>query len=158
MLKNLFILLLLLVVVGGGAYIYLSKRSAPKSVATLMPMKIVTSPSPPANASPTTSNKGMLADSPDVKFAYKVFPGPLSVKATTALNGWNIDSTVQTDGSTQVTLTPKNADDQKKTFTVKSGESLYFVEKNSFDDSTTGLDANLHDDYGIVVDASGAIL
>jgi hypothetical protein len=141
MIKNIGIIALIFVVVVVGYMIFKSMYS------------------PKPSASAQSQGQGTkLTDLPDYKFAYKVYPGDLTSDAKTALTGWNINPTINSDGSTTVTLTPNNASDQVKTYTVKSGDSLYFVEKSRGDDSQdTNTDANLQDDYGIIVNANGIV-
>lgn len=92
--------------------------------------------------------------------AYLVYPvdGTLPAQTQAALTAWTVSSTPNADGSTQVTLTPSNTEqeDHKQTFTVTSGEKLYFIELNPKDDQNTE-DARWADDFGILVDANGVI-
>ena len=92
--------------------------------------------------------------------AFLVYPvtGDLPQDTQTALTGWKVSSTQNSDGTATVTLTPVAAeqDDHKQAFTVTSGEKVYFIEMNPQDDQNTE-DTRWMDDYGIVVDANGVI-
>jgi hypothetical protein len=108
---------------------------------------------------PTPPVKGdKLADSAVAPFAFQVYPGELSVDAKTALIGFDIQTTPNPDGSAIVVFTPKNQDDQKQTFQVPAGQTLYFVEMSKGDDDAdSGTDSNLRDDYGVLVDSNGIV-
>lgn len=90
--------------------------------------------------------------------AVQVFPGELTDAGKIALIGFDMTTTKNDDGTTQVTFTPKEADDQKSSYKVATGETLYFVEmsKND-DDADNNTDMNLRDDYGVLVDADGIV-
>lgn len=109
-----------------------------------------------------TNIKGTkLADNTQLApHAYLVYPvdGSLSSDAQAAMSGWTLSSTSNSDGSTTVTLTPSNTEqeDHKQTFTLQSGDKLYFVELNLQDDQN-GEDHLWFDDLGIVTDANGVI-
>lgn len=155
MYKNIAIGVLLLITIAEGGYI-LTKKPTNQSTVVSVQNQNTASPRP---APPQPLSPGMkLSDSQISQFAYKVAPGELDDNAKAALVGWNISSQTQKDGSTVVTLTPKNSDDQKQVYTVKSGDMLYFVEMTkSDDDASSNEDKNLRDDYGIITDANGII-
>lgn len=108
---------------------------------------------------PIIMSMGMnLKTSPIFKYAYQIAPGELSNASKKALVGWNINVQNQNDGSTTVTLTPKDSSDQNQQYTIKSGQTLYFIEQTPSDDkSDQDKDLNYRDDYGIIVDSSGII-
>ncbi|MFZ2200054.1 MAG: hypothetical protein WAV40_04675 [Microgenomates group bacterium] len=150
--KNVYIVLLV-VLVAGAAFLKFKpnmkeevaeNKAGTQEVRKTLPQK------------PVAGDK--LADSAVAKFAFKVAPGQLSPEAKIALIGWAIDSKSQADGSLLVTLTPNKADDQKVSYTVASGDSLYFVEMSAGDDDeSSNYDSRLQDDYGLIVGADGMI-
>lgn len=100
-----------------------------------------------------------LADLSVAQFAFKVAPGELTSAGKTALTGWDIKTSTQKDGSITVVLVPNKTDDQKQSYTVPSGDSLYFVEMSTGDDNQqAGTDSRLQDDYGLIVNADGIVL
>lgn len=152
--KTLVIVGLVLVLVAETGYIVVKK------VATKVETKIAEklSGQNPQAPRPALLAKGdKFADSPIFKYAYQIAPGDISATTTAALVGFSITKKTLTDGSIQVTLTPKDADDQFQTYTVKTGETLYFVEMSAGDDQGD-TDKNLRDDYGVVVDANGLVI
>lgn len=115
--------------------------------------------SQPARTPPTPLTKGtVFSDSPIFKYAHQIAPGMLSDDAKTALNGFTMTQTTDAGGSLVVTLTPKESDDQKQEYSLKSGEKLYFVEMTTGDDQIdSATDNNLRDDYGVIVDSNGSV-
>ncbi|MDE2026075.1 MAG: hypothetical protein KGJ07_06270, partial [Patescibacteria group bacterium] len=89
-----------------------------------------------ARPKPTFLTKGQkFADSPLYSKAFLIAPvtGNVSAAAQKALNGWTVTSKENTDGTTTVSLTPKDADDVSQTYTLKTGYKLYFIELNPSD-------------------------
>ncbi|MDE2026026.1 MAG: hypothetical protein KGJ07_06025 [Patescibacteria group bacterium] len=110
---------------------------------------------------PTNIKGTKFADNTQLnQHAYLVYPvsGDLPADAKVAMSGWELGSTQNADGSTTVTLTPSNSEqeDHKQTFTLQSGDKLYFVELNLQDDQN-GNDHLWFDDLGIVTDSNGII-
>jgi hypothetical protein len=108
---------------------------------------------------PTTA-AGMqkFTDSSDFQYAYKIFPGNLSDNAKQAMSGFAFTTNAMPDGSTQVTLTSQNTEYTTQQYVVKTGYSLYFIEKMSGDDNPQeDTDRNLHDDTAVLVDPQGNI-
>ena len=63
------------------------------------------------------------------------------------------------DASTLITLTATNPNYKNQTYTVKPGYSLYFVEKNTTDDSPENdTDRTSADDTAVIVDPQGMIV
>ena len=157
MYKNIAIGVLIIAVIAEGGLLIKVRSSelALRAQAT----KVLGTSTSTSRPPPQMLTSGMkLADSSISQFAFKVAPGKLDDSAKTALIGWDITSVVQKDGSTVVTLNPKDSGDQKQVYTVKPGLSLYFVEMSKGDDNTdTNSDTNLRDDYGIMVDANGTV-
>ncbi len=158
MVKNIIIAILVIAVAVESGYIVL-KKAAPKITQEVAEKTNVISSGKPVSKGPQLLMKGMkLSDSPISKFAYKVAPGDLSAQAKTALAGWSITNQTLSDGSLQVTFTPKNSNDQSSQYIVKQGQILYFVEMTPVDDSAQkDTDKNLRDDYGIITDQNGIV-
>jgi hypothetical protein len=149
MLKKIGIVIVVIAVVVGGVLLFKSMRYTPSAVS---------SPSTSETAAGTPSGTA-FADLPDASAAFKVYPGSLTSEAKTALIGWDINTTMNADGSATITLTPNRASDQMKSYTVPAGDGLYFVEKSrGDDDQDSNTDNNLQDDYGIIVDANGLVV
>lgn len=102
----------------------------------------------------TTPNAVKFSDSPGYPYALEILP-TMDPNTQSALSGINITQSIQSDGSTVVTVTSSeyNLNNQ---INVPSDSSLYFIEKMSADDSGTG-DRTLNDDYFVLVDSSGNI-
>ena len=156
MLKNVIIAILILIVLTETGYIAL-KKTAPKVTQEITEKANVLPSKRPRG--PQLLTKGMkLSDSPISKFAFKVAPGEVSSQSQAALAGWTIKSENLSDGSVQVTFTPKNSDDQSSQYILKQGQILYFVEMTPVDDSSQqDSDTNLRDDYGIITDQNGIV-
>ena len=162
MFRNIIIGVLVIAVVAEGLWIWKEKEK----IATLSAQVASSSKMPPAGPNakgsgraPIILSKGTnLKTSPIFQYAFQIAPGTLSDAAKKALIGWNITSKTQADGSTIVTLTPKDSDDQNQQYIIKSGQVLYFIEQTPSDDKNdSDTDLNYRDDYGIVTDASGVI-
>ncbi len=164
MIKNVAIgVLLIVVIIESGL---LLKHSSSPSQLAMTPQASNKSTLPPAGPNalrrggpPVIMSKGMnLLTSPLFKYAYQIAPGAVSTDSQKALTGWSVDSKTAADGSVVVSLTPKDSDDQSQTYTIKSGEKLYFIEQTPADDKVDqDKDLNYRDDYGIIVDQSGII-
>ena len=113
--------------------------------------------SPPAGK-PVMVGKGQkLAGTPMAQYTHKIFP-EMAADAKSAMTGFEVTTVAQSDGSTLVTLMPKDSDDQKQEYVVTKGNSLYFVEMTPADDNAdSDKDLNYRDDYGIILDVNGII-
>ena len=154
MTKNIAIVILILLCVAEGGYIFLhsKQQTVRRSMTARKIYPTSTAAKRPAFLTPGTK----FADNPLFAKAYKIFPGDLSDNAKQALNGWDLKQTAMSDGSTQVSLIPHEAEDIQQTFIVKPGYSLYFIEMTLVDDKT-GKDMNRGDDMGVLVDQNGVI-
>ena len=135
--NSIIVLLVVIAIVAGGGYFVIKKMT--KATATPVTQKFV--------------------DSDLAQYAYQIFPGPLSDQTKKMTAGFTIKNQSQPDGSTIVSLTSTNPEYKNQQYTVKSGQSLYFIEKFGGDDnSTEDKDANLKDDTAVLVDSSGNIV
>lgn len=155
--KNIVIIVLSVVVIGETLMLISSKQNAP--VQNENPVVKTATSSTTQRTPPAILTKGdKLTDSPISKFSYQVYPGSLSDSAKTALVGWNIKTQTLNNGLVQISLTPKDADDQSQQYTLKPDQKLYFVEMTKADDSTNPeQDKNLRDDYGIITNQEGIV-
>jgi hypothetical protein len=80
----------------------------------------------------------------------------LDAAAVNVTSDFDIKKTVNSDGTTTIVLSSTNPEYSTQTYTLQSGEQLYFIERNLGDDSN--IDANLGDDMAIKVDAQGYIV
>jgi LysM repeat protein len=111
----------------------------------------------PMKPAPSSSIVGtMLADSPYANYAYLISSNSLSADAQKALTGFKLTKSSNADGSTTYTLTAINPEYKTQTYTVQSGQKLYFIERNLGDDA--GEERFLGDDMALVVDAQGKIV
>jgi hypothetical protein len=151
--KNLMLVLLVLLVLGGGVYFY--RKAYPISTSN---SATSSNSSPIAVTSPVSTGKTLFSDSPDAATSAVIFPGSLSDQAKTFVENFTMSTEIQSDGSTTVSLMPKNTSDEKpQTYNVKNGQKLYFIEKFPGDDAAD-KDSNIKDDYGVIVDADGFIV
>jgi hypothetical protein len=104
-------------------------------------------------------SKQLFRDSPVYASAYQIFPGTLSADAKKAMNGFMTQTQSMADGTVVVTMTATNPEYKNQTYTVKPGETLYFIEKSLGDDAVgENKDNYLADDTAVVVDAQGVLL
>jgi hypothetical protein len=162
MVKNIVIAVLILAVLGEGYFLW-KQHTASQEMAMSQSTNTNNVPAAGPNAkrrggAPIIMSKGMnLKTSPLFKFAYQIAPS-MSPDAQKALVGWKITTASQSGGSTTISLTPTDSDDQSQQYTVKTGETLYFIEQTPVDDKAgQDKDLNYRDDYGIIVDANGII-
>ncbi|MFI5265662.1 MAG: hypothetical protein ACHQT7_02860 [Candidatus Levyibacteriota bacterium] len=159
--KNITIAVLVVLVVVEGGLLIINRRSTP----SLLSQSVQKGALPPAGpnargaARPILLSRGMnLKSTPLFQYAYQIAPGVLSADAKRALVGFNIASQQQSDGSVVVTLKPKDSENQNQQYTIKPGQTLYYIEQTPVDDKTdSDKDLNYRDDYGIIVDQSGII-
>ena len=156
--KNLVLGALIGVVILESGYIVYRHVSKPQTTA-VQNQKPINQDGTRGNIRPALLSKGgNLTTSPLNKFAYQIAPGTLSGFAKEALVGFSVESKTNTDGSTTVTLTPKDSDDQHQEYTIKPGQVLYFIEQTPMDDKTdSDTDMNYRDDYGIITDSNGIV-
>ena len=110
-------------------------------------------PAPQSEAGQLFSSSGLS------QYAYQVFPGPLSAAAQAAITGFKVNEQNNSDGSVVVNFLPTNPHFKSLTYTVSSGDTVYFIEKNPAEDNTaTDYDALYLDDQAVVVNSSGYIV
>lgn len=147
-------IIILLLAVGVGAY-FLNKSSESKNIPEEgREIAVKKAPSPP-------SLKGQkFSDTQFADSAVQIYPGAISASAKAMMSGWNLKTTANSDGTVTASLIPVGSEvtegDSAHTFTLKSGDKLYFVDLNPGDDGM-GADNNKNDDMGIVVDSNEII-
>ncbi len=114
--------------------------------------------SSPLVSTTTTNQQQKFSSSANSQYAYQIFPGTLSTQARQALSGFSMQTQTDADGATVVTLTAQESQYQSQQYTVKPGETLYFIEKSLGDDPSESKDTNLGDDSSVLVDSNGYII
>lgn len=153
------IIMVLVVVVAIESYLLVSKKmtSRQSNVAGVQASATPSAGGRPIGRSPMVGKGQKLAGSPMAQYTHEIFP-EMAADAKSAMIGFEVTTAVQSDGSTLVTLMPKDSDDQKQEYVVKKGNSLYFVEMTPVDDNAdSDKDLNYRDDYGVILDANGII-
>ncbi|MDE1848548.1 MAG: hypothetical protein KGH55_00775 [Nanoarchaeota archaeon] len=97
-----------------------------------------------------------FSDTPYYPYAYLISSDTLSSEAQQALAGFDLNKTTNANGTMTYTLTAIAAGYVNQSYTLNSGQSLYFIERSLGDDADNN-DYNLGDDFAIVVDSSGDI-
>jgi hypothetical protein len=64
---------------------------------------------------------------------------------------------MNSDGTTTYNLIALNSEYQNQSYTLQSGQSLYFIERSMGDDGN-GSENFLGDDHAVIVDSSGYII
>lgn len=104
------------------------------------------------------ASKVLFSTSQYEPYAYLISTKVLSSQTKTALAGFNLTSKQNANGTTTYILTTSKPSYTNQSYTISSGEKLYFVEHSLGDDnSATDTDYFLGDDKAIVVDANGYI-
>ncbi len=136
-----------LAIAGIGGYAFLSMHSPTTTgMATNTP-----------TTQTTQATQTKLADSPYANYAYLISGDSLSSAAQTALTGFSLSHKTLSNGDVEYTLTAQIPGYQNQTYTLSSGEKLYFIELTTRDD-VGGSDRLLGDDHAIIVDANGYIV
>lgn len=100
---------------------------------------------------------GLFSNTPFYQYSYQIFPGNLSSKAEQAITGFNLKIQNNSDGSTTINLIATNPEYKTQTYTVNSGDKVYFIERSLGDDSN-GEDHFFADDMAVVVNSTGDII
>lgn len=144
---------ILLVVIGAGVY-FMNKTSEANNTPEER------SETTPSQVSKPSLKGQKLSDTNFAGNAVQIYPGNISREAMAAMSGWDLKTVKQSDGTIKASLVPTGSEagegDSAHTFTLNSGDKLYFVDINPGDDQP-GQDNIKSDDMGIVVDANGII-
>lgn len=108
------------------------------------------------SASGTQNSGTLFSQSPYYKMAYQIFPGPLSSNARKATTGFNIQMKNGSAGTT-INIVATNPAYKNQSYTLTSGDKLYFIERTLIDDSN-GEDRFPTDDMAVVVNSQGYIV
>ncbi len=158
MLKNSLIVVLFVVAAFAGYKWYMYRAAYRQLMAQAATQSSQKTPTAPLKGLTMPKTGENFSSTPAYSHAYQIFPGQLTSQAQQAINGFDMKTSDLADGSTKITLTSKDQTDQSQSYTVKSGQKLYFVEMVLRDDANTGHDINLHDDYGVIVDGNGMVV
>jgi hypothetical protein len=114
---------------------------------------------PPATSAPVSTTTGgqKLSDQSYFSSAYLISSDPLSDEAKMALTGFKMDKQAQNDGTTVITLKALEPQYHDQSYTLKSGQQLYFIDKFLADDQGT-TEANIADDTAVIIDSDGFIV
>jgi hypothetical protein len=140
------------VVIYGAVYYFISnKHQSDYNMSSSSIMKPTMTPKP-------TAIMQKFSDSSDFQYAYKIFPGAISVESKQAMSGFMMITKTLPDSSTQIVLTAQELGYTSQQYIVKPGDTLYFIERNLQDDNPQeDSDANSHDDTAVLVDSQGYI-
>ena len=144
------------VVYGGVYYFVIAPRNSynPSAAQNLQTTLIATPTLTPTAAATVSAQK--FQDSEMRQYAYQLYPGPISAQTKEAMAGFEMQTQMLADGTAQINLTSTNPEYKDQQYLIKPGETLYFIEMNSGDDSADeNTDRNLADDTAVVVDAQG---
>jgi heme/copper-type cytochrome/quinol oxidase subunit 2 len=139
------IIVLILVVV----WIYSAMKSGQSS-------NTLNNPAPQTGQNNTVTPE-LFSSSPLSQNAYLISTGTYDAATKTALTGFTVTKKTLADGSMEITLNATNPDYQTQTYTVKTGEKLYFIEGLPGDDNGN-TDRSMGDDQAILVDVNGYIV
>jgi hypothetical protein len=145
------LIIVVLLIIGGAAY--LASQMGPSNISVSSGSE-ATSSGTVAGASTTGE---LFVNSIYAPYAYLISTNTLDARTMAALSGFAIQTSTNPDGFTQITLNAKNPGYQTQTYTVHSGEQLYFIER-SLSDDTQDMDKFPNDDNAVLVDANGYIL
>ena len=100
-----------------------------------------------------------ISDSADWPFAYLISedPATFDVKTKEALAGFTVTSATLPDGSKVIKLKATEPQYQDQSYTLKTGQKLYFIEKFLQDD-VNGQEKNMGDDKVVVTESDGTIV
>lgn len=109
------------------------------------------------SSAPVVSSQ-LFASSPFAQYAYLISSNePFDANTQLALTGFSVVKNNLPDGSVQIILNAVNPEYKTQTYVVKTGEKLYFIEKNLKDDANNE-EKFLGDDTAILVNADGYIV
>jgi uncharacterized protein YyaL (SSP411 family) len=155
--KKVSIVIIVLVVIVAGVLYFSSSSNTPQAKDNSM--AVAPTPSPEAAPAPE-ANVTKFADQAYYKFSYEIDPKKLgNLDATTkkALSGFKVTAKNNADGTVTVSLTSTNKEYHNQSYTLKTGEKLYFIEKSLGDDNND-TEAFLGDDTAVVVDSNGNVV
>lgn len=113
---------------------------------------------PPAAQASTTSSAALnIKDTPYWSRAHLVSDGPIDAATQRAMAGFTVQTAAQPDGSKKITLHTTVRGVQDRTYDLKPGQKLYFIEGGMGDD-TAGQEYALGDDAAVVTAQDGTIV
>ncbi len=113
----------------------------------------------PALAGSNSTSETLFSSSPYYSYAYLISGDNLSAQAKTALTGFDLTQVANSDGTITYTLTAHKQGYLNQTYTLSSGEKLYFIERSLGDDNAAdNTDFFPVDDMAVVVNSQGYIV
>src|SRR5579864_2958054 len=117
-----------LAVIGGAAYwAYNMNASSPAGSSASVPEAAATG-SPGVVAGTSTAGEPFAA-SIYAPYAYLISTDTFDAATRRALTGFTVVTSTNPDGSLEVTLTARNPNYQTHTYTVETGQKLYYIER-----------------------------
>ena len=158
-------LIAVLVIIGGVSF-YLNRQSATTAntqVAAVQDSSTGSVTTTVTTSTTTTSGVPLMQSTgqPFAQYAYvssahEIFPTP-AADATKALGAFSFSKTDLGGGAFRITLTNSNEGYKGQSVVVGSGQTVYFIERSTGDDSDAE-DSVTTDDILVAVDAQGNIL
>ncbi len=146
----------IIIAVGGGVFLLNNREPGGEAVADGSAAAAAMPASTSAAAAPMQSTGKLFVQSADYNYAHKVYPIP-SADAAQALGAFSVATSSAGNGATRVTLTNGAEGYSDQSVIVLPGQTVYFVERSSRDDTATE-DSGTRDDYLVAVDAQGMVL
>lgn len=143
--KSVTTIIVIIIIIILGVWMYSASKSKSINNSTVIPV------SQSGHSNQLFSNSSLSQN------AYLISTPTYDANTKTALSGFTVTSSVQTDGSTKYTLNAQNPEYTTQTYIVKPGEKLYFIDSLLADDNGNA-DKTLRDDTAVVVDANGYIV
>lgn len=128
----------------------------PVYIITILLVMVAAGCAPKNPQTPPVQNKVMLSSSQYGPFAHLISGDTIDDNARKAITGFDVNKTVNPDGTTTINLIALNPEYSSHTYILNPGERLYFIEANYGDDSDA--EYNLGDDTAVKVDADGYII
>ena len=158
--KRSIIVVFVLVIIAIAVYVMVTRSAsstapAPAATTNVAPAQSASS-SLPAGVTLMQSTGVPFASSADYASSHELYPIE-AADAKVALGAFSFTTKDLGGGVTQVTLTNGTEGYQGQSVVVGQGQSVYFIEKSTRDDSPTE-DSGTKDDYLVAVDAQGTIL
>jgi hypothetical protein len=154
--RNIIIIAVVLIVIV-AAYALWNQNTAPAAAPATSPAPTQTTATNTTSGAPLMQSTGVaFSSSPDYARSHEVYP-TMASDAKQALSAFSITTKDLGSGATQVTLTNGAEGYQGQSVVVGPGQSVYFIEKSTGDDSDTE-DSSTRDDYLLAVDAQGNML
>jgi len=111
---------------------------------------------PTIGATGTLAVGSLLSQTWYARYAYRVYPGPLSAGTERALTGFRVTTRPASPVAVEVTVDDLRAGTSEHV-TYDSGIQLYFIERDPGDDDARG-ETDYADDWFVLTDATGHVI